>query len=76
MEMRKIGSKDEACKKYSKKLSKNKLIEKCGKIKYPDDYKEFENKYPELKLIARQSLNDLLELLVKLSQQPPPKVVA
>jgi hypothetical protein len=66
IETGKIGSKEEACKKYSKKVGNNKLIEKCGKIKYPDDYNEFEINYPEHKLIAKQSLNDLMELLVKI----------
>ena len=63
LETKTIGSKTESCKKYSEKNYNNVIIEKCGKIKMPYNYREFEKKYPELNQIAKQSLNELIEIM-------------
>ena len=63
IETKTIGSKSESCKRYSLKNGNNKIIEKCGTIKFPDNYKNFENEHPQLYQIAEKSLNDLVELV-------------
>jgi hypothetical protein len=60
---KRIGSKKESCKEYSKKYDGNKFLQKCGEIKYPENHKEIEKQYPEHKEMAQRALNDIREMV-------------
>jgi len=65
IETKSIGSKYESCKRFSVKNEYNVIIEKCGKIKLPDNYQDFEIMNPELNIIAKESLNELMKIIEK-----------
>jgi len=58
-----IGSKSKCCAIYSMKNDNSKVIEKCGKIKFQDNWKEFESEFQGHKAAAVKSLDDLMVML-------------